>query len=490
MLLTITFISGLAAILTVNWVYFKILRIAKDKKLVDNPDARKLQKDPVPVMGGIAVFLGVVAGVFAGSAASCVNGLSEPSVILPVVLSMVIMLYVGAMDDIQGLSPQSRFVIEILVILGMIFASGHCIDSFDGMWGIDSFSWWVAVPLTVFAGVGIINAINMIDGVNGLSSGLCITCSALFCAAFVRIGDVNNAILAFSMAAALVPFFIHNVFGQKSRMFIGDAGTMVMGVLMTWFTMYLLSSNSCTDYDTVVPGRNLIAYALAVLSVPVFDTLRVMTMRILHKRSPFKPDKTHLHHAFVTIGMSHSVTTVSEILINVVVVIAWYISARLGAGRDLQLYIVIVVSVLLVWGVYAFLSITAKRHTELLHKLTLLSVKSHLGRKDWWKKLSEVLDAPEEKLISEIERKNQSKPHLARRFDHVDPENRKEMDRKAIIDFMKGRAEVFVEDIRRNSGADPLRVYPILFEEIQAGYVTVIRESSYGAPDIVTLSEE
>ena len=145
---------------------------------------------------------------------------------------MFVMLYTGALDDIIGLAPKTRFIIEILVILGMILSTGICIDSLHGLWGVDDFSWWIGVPLTVVAGVGIINAINMVDGVNGLSSGLCITYCVLFGTLFVVIGDIPNAVLAFVMGGALVPFFIHNVFGDRSRMFIGDAGTMVMGIMM------------------------------------------------------------------------------------------------------------------------------------------------------------------------------------------------------------------------------------------------------------------
>ena len=119
---------------------------------------------------------------------------------------MVVMLYVGALDDIRGLSPSSRLLIESLTMVGLIYAGGGCIDTFHGLWGIRSFSWWIAVPLTIFVGVGIINAVNMIDSVNGLSSTLCLLSSGLYGIVFLKSGDVANATLAFSMAAALVPF--------------------------------------------------------------------------------------------------------------------------------------------------------------------------------------------------------------------------------------------------------------------------------------------
>ena len=406
------------SLLAVRWVYFKILKIAKEKNLVDNPDARKLQKVPVPVVGGLAVFFGLLFGllcgitmmnIFAGDI-GMLSGIVSVNRLLPIVLGMSIMLYVGCMDDIMGLSPKARFLIEILVILGLIYSSGISVDSLHGLWGIDEIPSVVAVPLTIFAGVGIINAINMVDGVNGLSSGLCITCSMLFGLQFFCIGDYVNAVLAFSIASSLFLFFIHNVFGNQSRMFIGDAGTMVMGVLMTWFVM-------CSMHDA---GRGMIldyaycptAMVVAILSVPVADTLRVMTMRVFHGKSPFSPDKTHLHHAFVGIGVSHSITALSEILIDVIVVAIWYLSVRLGAPLHCQLYTVVLVAAILVWGTYAFLVHEQKSYSRIARWLRGFSPKTHLGSTEWWQRLTYRLDSPE---FDEHERKN-LRERLERKF--------------------------------------------------------------------------
>lgn len=384
-------LPSLVALALVFWIYFKILKIAKGEHLVDNPDARKLQKAPVPVMGGAAVFFGLVSAILVGSA------LTDCMSLLPIVAAMVVMLYMGIMDDIIGLSPWTRIVAEMLILLGIIYASGKCVDSLHGLWGIGSFTWWLAVPLTVFAGVGIINAINMIDGVNGLSSGLCITCAGLYGCVFLKRGDVSNAILAFAMVASLLPFLLHNVFGKRSRMFIGDAGTMVMGALMSWFMICLLSS------DTSVGDSNLciVALALAILSVPVFDALRVMSLRVLHKQSPFRADKTHLHHAFIAVDISHSITALSEIVIDALIVVIWYAAYRLGATLDVQLYVVIGASVLLVWGTYALLWVGGKENTAISKILAWYAPLTHFGHKAWWLRWQNLLDAPEFRMPKE-----------------------------------------------------------------------------------------
>lgn len=160
-------LSALFALFAVNWVYFKILWIAKTKNITDNPNARKLQKAPVPILGGISVFFGVVSGLLCGVALSSLSGGLSLFALFPVLCAMVVMLYTGAIDDISGLSVRSRFLIEVLTLLALVFSGTGCVDNFNGLWGIWRLSWWIAVPLTVFAGVGIINAINMIDGVNG-----------------------------------------------------------------------------------------------------------------------------------------------------------------------------------------------------------------------------------------------------------------------------------------------------------------------------------
>ncbi len=344
--------SAAVSFSAVRWIYFKILRIANIKNLVDVPAARKLQDSPVPVIGGIAVFFGLLFGMmFSGIF------LHEYTILLPPVLASIVMLYVGSLDDVLSLSPRVRIIIEVLVLLGMIFGSGYCVDSFHGLWGLGKFTWWVAVPLSVFAGVGIINAYNMVDGVNGLSSGLCIMASFIIAVLFWKRSEFADCAMSLCFCASLIPFFIHNVFGKTSRMFIGDGGTMVMGTIVSWFVMRVMSSTQQYIIHDA-SGLNemcLAAMLVSVASVPVFDTLRVMFQRIARGKSPFSADKTHLHHAFIDAGASHLATTICEILINIIVISAWYISYKSGMAQSVQLYITVAVSIILVWGSYLLL---------------------------------------------------------------------------------------------------------------------------------------
>lgn len=392
------FVSSLFAFGAVHWIYFKVLKIAKQKNLVDNPDARKLQANPVPVLGGIAVFFGVIIGIFTGCMFNSLTNNYVLSPVYPVLAAMVIMLYVGATDDILGLSPKTRVIIEVFTLLTIIFSVNACIDSLHDLWGIGSFSWYIAVPLTVFAGVGIINAINMIDGVNGLSSSMCIVCNLGFGIAFARSGDYSNAVINFSMASALIPFLIHNLIGRSSKMFIGDAGTMMMGILMSWDVIEILRSDTSAIWMIYneMEGMSLVALTLAILSVPVFDTLRVMTMRIIHKRSPFSPDRTHLHHVLMDYTQSHTLTTLYEVAAAVLIILNWSISYMSGASINVQFYVVLVSAIFYVWGSYFFLTSNMLVHTGIPYTIRKYFAKSRQGDKDWWLNLQRKVDSGEE----------------------------------------------------------------------------------------------
>lgn len=395
--------ATLSSLLASSWIFTKVLYIAKSKRLTDNPSNRKFQIVPVPVLGGLAVFFGLTVGVMVGLAATTTLGSHMILDSMPVMLAMMLMLYVGSLDDILDIKANMRLFLETLIIIAMIYSSGYCIDSFHGLWGVGDFSWWIAVPLTVFASVGIINAMNMIDGVNGLSSGICIACNAIFGVAFYHSNDLVNSMLAFSMSAALLPFLMHNIFGKHSKMYIGDSGTMVMGTLLSWFTICLLRSGNPLNGIALFPYYNMIAFCVSVLSVPVADTLRVMGMRIINGKNPFKPDRTHLHHALINVGVSHSITALIEIVIDcIIVAIFGWIAVVNKYPLDLQLYIVVASAMILVWGSYAFLNYHVSHKTAFLAKMQRWSRHTHLGHKRWWLRLQGMLDASELKFIESL----------------------------------------------------------------------------------------
>lgn len=367
-------IPFVVAFVVVLLIFPKVLAVALAKNIVDNPDARKLQKQPVPVLGGIAVFFGLTFGfIIAMCFADCAD-------LFPVYAAMAVMLYVGTVDDITDLSPSFRFLVEVLMVSFMVIVSRCMINDFHGLFGVEVIPMWVAVPLTVFAAVGIINAINLIDGVDGLSSGYCVMACTMFCGMFYAVGHESMAVMAAVAAGAMIPFFFHNVFGKKSKMFIGDGGTLVMGTMMATFVLQTLDSQSPCAAECG-PNVGLIPFTLAVLSIPVFDTLRVMLSRIMRGTSPFHPDKTHLHHIFIDLGCSHPATFVAILTLNTTVVLCWWVLVSLGFSVDVQLYVVVTLSLLFTFGLYAFLAYHIAQKTRLHAVLLRLGEASHIERR-------------------------------------------------------------------------------------------------------------
>lgn len=338
-------IAFFASMFAVMWIHPLVVRIAIEKNIVDNPDARKLQRVPIPVLGGCAVLFGILLGIgFTSAHCDCTS-------LLVTITAMTIMLYTGTMDDILELSPRLRFAIEIIVVAILIMANDQSISNFYGLWGLDVIPQWLAIPLTIFASVGIINAINLIDGVDGLSSGYGVMACIAFAILFYLAGDISMLTLAVVTAGSLIPFFLHNVFGKRSKMFIGDGGTLALGIVFSTFVINTLADGSIVG-EFVDSNFGLIPFTLAALSIPVFDTLRVMMARIVRRTSPFSPDKTHLHHLFIELGFSHAGTTVSILTLNSLIILLQLVSWMLGCSIDMQLYIVIGASLLGTVGLY------------------------------------------------------------------------------------------------------------------------------------------
>ena len=336
------------AFLVTMLIYPHILNFARKHNIVDNPNARKLQRVPVPVMGGTTVFIGFMVAVIV---TYCID--PNPRII-PVVGLLLVMYLIGVWDDVKDVSAAFRFMIELLVVWMMIMLLGIEINDFHGLWGVNQVPDVVSVPLSLVAGVGIINAINLIDGVDGYCSTYGSMACAVFAIVFYNAGDMTMFTLSLIGIGSLIPFFFHNVFGKTSKMFLGDGGSLMLGTLLTMLVFSTLSSNSpCSTYGE--SGLSLPALTLAVLAVPVFDTLKVMTIRVARGHSPFHPDKTHLHHLFIEMNFSHLATSGVIVAVNALIVVALVIAWTLGAGIDLQLYVVIALGLISTWGFYFFM---------------------------------------------------------------------------------------------------------------------------------------
>lgn len=367
-------------------VYPIILRLAFRCNVMDTPNARKLQSRPIPVMGGLAVFVGWLAAM-----AVMVWGFGYHLIPWRLV-AVAVMVMVGMVDDIRGLSALLRLAIEIGVICIMIFLVGTAFDCFHGLWGLpNNLPRAFYIPFTIFAGVGIINAINLIDGVDGYCSGYCAIASLVFAIFFFQSNDYLFAGWALACVGALVPFILHNIFGQDSKMYLGDGGTLMMGTVLAMFVFRVLCRNA-SNHTYAESGCGLIPMVLAIFAIPVFDTLRVMLRRIFQGRSPFSPDKTHLHHLFIEMGFSHVGTTVILLGANFLVVVVWWLAYSVGCSIDAQFYIVVALSLAETWGFYPWIKSHQRRQTPFYSSLLMLGEASHMEREGIWKFMRRLMD--------------------------------------------------------------------------------------------------
>lgn len=336
----------LISMVVAGLLFKPVLNYAKQHNIYDKPEARKLQRKPIPVLGGLVVFLGAIAGTH-------LSWLKyDFSSILPVLVAMLLMLVLGGWDDVKKVSPIFRLIAETLIVVALMLVNGYAINDFHGLWGIHEISPWIAWPLTIFACVGIINAINMIDGIDGLSSGICIMAFGFYGVLFFYSHDFARTALIVSIVGALIPFFIMNVFGGKSKMFIGDAGTMMLGIALCDLVMAMMTKDSMCAQQIEKTNFCLIAFALAVLVIPVFDTIRVMMGRIFRGKSPFIADKTHLHHAFIDYGFHHLETSLMEIMLSMMVIGLWWLFYKSHFSEEWQLYAVIAAGIAICYGLY------------------------------------------------------------------------------------------------------------------------------------------
>jgi UDP-N-acetylmuramyl pentapeptide phosphotransferase/UDP-N-acetylglucosamine-1-phosphate transferase len=247
---------------------------------------------------------------------------------IAVYLASIIIFFTGLKDDILLLSPWKKLLAQFAVAILIVMADIRFTHVF-GLFGIEEFGEIVSFVVTVIFIVGIINAVNLIDGIYGLLASIGILILGFFGLFFFMNGMYSWAIYCAGMIGALVAFFPFNVFGLRNKTFMGDSGSLLLGLSIAVTTIMFWETNANKDLPLIFVGAP--AIALAIIIVPVFDITRVFAYRILHGMSPFSADRNHMHHRIVDIGFSHLQTSLIVAAFNVfVVVVALVFSLFLG----------------------------------------------------------------------------------------------------------------------------------------------------------------
>lgn len=301
----------------------QILLIAFKFNMFDVPDTRKIHHGVVPRLGGLAfmpvVFFSVafILGLklFIGDFDFMKLVGPDLRAIAFALCAMMVTYVVGMADDLIGVRYHIKFVMQIICAL-MLVGGGLWLNNLWGLFGIDTLSPWIGMPLTVLAVVFIVNAINLIDGIDGLASGLSSIAMLVYAFSFLVLGEYVCALLAIATFGVLVPFFYYNVFGDPMKMhkiFMGDTGSLTIGMLICILGLKLVNPLRELDWEWV-PNRLVIVYSPLV--VPCFDVVRVYLYRVRHHRNPFMPDKNHIHHKLLELGMSQVRAMITIVLVS------------------------------------------------------------------------------------------------------------------------------------------------------------------------------
>ena len=327
-------IAFLTSVFFAGIIIPQILLIAFRKNLFDVPDARKIHTSAVPRLGGIAFNLVTIFSVFfvfginiLGSNGIFMEQISTDALQFCFGFCALMLIYiVGIADDLIGVRYKAKFVVQTLAAL-FIVVSGLYINNFHGLFGLHEVNPFFGGFITVIAIVFITNAINLIDGVDGLASGLCIVAFAYYGVMFFCLGMFVYSLIAFAVLGTVIQFYYYNVFGKaekQKKIFMGDTGSLTLGIFLCFLSLKL---NQVPDSHSFV--SNAFVMAFAPLIVPCFDVIRVYIHRLRKHRSPFLPDKNHIHHKIMRCGVSQRVTMVSIIVFAVFIALANFELANL-----------------------------------------------------------------------------------------------------------------------------------------------------------------
>ena len=295
----------------------KIIAIAYHYSIFDNLEKRKLHASPIPRLGGISfIFCIFFSILIAYTLQNSLLNQNKPTEHLDLAefnlfACAYIILYVGGViDDLIGMRYRKKFLLQIASTV-LIAISGVYIHHLHGFLGITAISPYIGIPGTVLILIFIINAMNLIDGIDGLSAGISIIAFSMYGMLFLLLNKWYYAILAFSANGTLFAFFYYNVFGnlkKKRKLFMGDAGSMTLGLLLGFMALQYFRFS---PEDMHIPVESAIVIAVSPILLPIFDVLRVILYRIKTKKHLFTADRSHIHHKLMNAGMSKPVTLIT-----------------------------------------------------------------------------------------------------------------------------------------------------------------------------------
>jgi UDP-GlcNAc:undecaprenyl-phosphate GlcNAc-1-phosphate transferase len=318
----------------------QIVKVAHAKNLFDTPNSRKAARTIVPTLGGISIFIGLTLGITLG-------GDGYPFYDLKFIFaSLLVTFFAGIKDDLVGISANSKLLALTFSIVIIAFIANLRFTNLYGFMGIHQISTIPSTLLTFFIGIVVINSMNLIDGIDGLASSIAIQVSSVLGVWFALIGLPEYALMAFSLAGSCLAFFMFNAFGHKNKIFMGDTGSLLIGTLLFVLAIKFNEFNATHTGNYAI--KSVPAVLISFMAYPLFDVLRVFILRVfIIKKSPFTPDKNHIHHRLLALNFNHLQATATILFGNTIFIVG---------GLILQKYLNVLQLTLVVFGAAFMLS--------------------------------------------------------------------------------------------------------------------------------------
>jgi UDP-GlcNAc:undecaprenyl-phosphate GlcNAc-1-phosphate transferase len=316
------FLVAITAFFIVLFGMPTLIKVAREKGLVDLPeDPRKIHTRAVPTIGGVMIFAALLINMFFWLAIGPAPATEVFQSGSAMAACTVMIFFMGLKDDIIGLSASKKLLVHLVVGLMLTTIGGYKIQTFGGLFGIEELPETLSLFFSLFVYIVVVNALNLIDGVDGLAGGYSVIAMSAFAFWFLNTGQTSDAILALTLAGAMLGFLVFNF--APARIFLGDSGSLLIGLVA-----YALSTHVINTPQEWVPdawtGISKPVIAMSILAYPLVDTLRAFCMRAARGISPFSPDRNHLHHRLMMRTRNHTKTSLFVYIFSLsILCIAW-----------------------------------------------------------------------------------------------------------------------------------------------------------------------
>lgn len=317
-MLQIIFSSTLSFLITLLSIPV-IIFMSEKKKLYDHPNERKVHSTPVPSLGGVGIFAGFIFTILSSISFKNVTELQY------IIAAAIIIFFLGVKDDILGVSPTKKIIGQTAAAFLIIYKGGLRITDMHGFFGLHEIPQIQSMLLTYFTIVVVINAVNLIDGVDGLAGTFGLMATTFLGFYFLKADVLPYSVLSFSFAGSLVGFLFFNF--KKAKIFMGDTGSLLTGLLCSVLVLKFLNISASSNGLFVASSP---AVGFSILLIPLLDALRVFSVRIKNSRSPFSPDRNHIHHILLDKGFSHQHITLLLVGTNAICIVLAYSFQSLG----------------------------------------------------------------------------------------------------------------------------------------------------------------